>query len=803
MRCRLPPCPAPSQPVASASAPGRPARRLAAHALTLTTLALLAGLAAAAPPAPAPAAPPAAVSYRATIQPLFERKCVACHACYDAPCQLNLGSPEGVQRGASKLKVYDSNRTRPQAPTRLFTDAASVADWRRLGFGAVIDGGADTALMGRMLALGRQSRFAPNSRLPDDVPVGITADYSCPADTAEMDRLARKFPHRGMPLGTTGLTGEEYAALRAWLDAGAPVDARPVAATPAEAREAASWEELLNGRDLRTQLVARWVYEHLFLAHLYFPAAEGGHFFELVRSRTPPGQPLDLISTATPAADPGPGPVYYRLRPLQGAIVHKTHITLALDAGKLGRLRRDFLDSDWSVERLPGYDAPARANPFATFAAIPAQARYRFMLDNAEYFVRTFIRGPVCRGSIATDVINDQFWVFFQAPESDLYVTSAAHRARATPLLAQPGQKSAMRDLPAEWARHTRLRNRYTELRAQDYARAEPEGPTLADIWNGEGRNRDALLTVVRHHDSASVTRGLQGDIPQTMWWLDYPLFEQTYYSLVANFNVFDTVSHQAQTRLFFDLIREAAEVNFLRLLPAGTREDLMHEWYQDGGRLKVWLYYPPVDTATPTGIAYRGEDVRREFATQLMGKLSAVNLPDPINQCPTGLSCFRPQAPLYLHVVDHALSRLTREPAARLPVAALLPEATLLRIYSADGHRDLYTLLRNRAHSNVAWMMGEARRFQPEKDRLMVFPGLLTSYPNFAFNVAVTDVPEFTDQLLAVRDGDDLDMIVARWGVRRTHPQFWDIVNDVTAWQREQDPREAGILDINRWENL
>lgn len=744
-----------------------------------------------------------AVSYHDTIQPLFEGKCVACHACYDAPCQLNLGSPEGVLRGASKLKVYDSNRTRTQAPTRLFQDAASVAEWRARGFGAVIEGGADTALMGRLLELGRLPRYAANSRLPDDVPIGINAEYSCPANAREVEAFTRKYPHRGMPLGVAGLSTAEYVALRNWLDAGAPVDAQPVVASAAEARQAAAWEALLNGADARSRLVARWLYEHLFLAHLYFRDAEGGHFFELVRSRTPPGEDIDLIATPTPGADPGKGRLYYRLRPLQGAIVHKTHITLGLDAARLERVRTDFLGGDWEVATLPGYDEAARANPFATFAAIPAQARYRFMLENAEYFVRTFIRGPVCRGSIATDVINDQFWVFFQSPESDLYLTSAAHRAAATPLLAQPGQKSGMGDLLTQWTAHTRLRNRYSELRVRDYAAARPQGALLADIWNGDGRNRDALLTVVRHHDSASVTRGLQGDVPQTMWWLDFPLFEQTYYSLVANFNVFDTVSHQAQTRLFFDLIRQAAETNFLRLLPPASRESLVHEWYQGGGRLKAWLYYPSVDTRQPTGIDYHPGDARREFAALLMGKLSAVNIPDPINQCPTGLSCFRSEAPLYLHVVDHSLSRLTREPAARRPVAALLPESTLLRVYSADGHRDLYTLLRNRAHSNVAFMLGESLRFEPGKDRLMVFPGLLTSYPNFAFNVAVGDIPEFTDQLLAVRNGADLEKVVARWGVRRTHPRFWDIFNDFTAWQREQDPREAGILDLNRWENL
>src|SRR3546814_6916536 len=41
-----------------------------------------------------------ALSYQRDIQPIFTAKCVACHACYDSPCQLNLGSGEGASRGA-------------------------------------------------------------------------------------------------------------------------------------------------------------------------------------------------------------------------------------------------------------------------------------------------------------------------------------------------------------------------------------------------------------------------------------------------------------------------------------------------------------------------------------------------------------------------------------------------------------------------------------------------------------------------------------------------------------------------------
>ena len=64
-----------------------------------------------------------AISYTRDIQPIFTEKCVACHACNDAACQLNLGSGEGAARGASKTPVYDGERTSAAAPTRLYYDA--------------------------------------------------------------------------------------------------------------------------------------------------------------------------------------------------------------------------------------------------------------------------------------------------------------------------------------------------------------------------------------------------------------------------------------------------------------------------------------------------------------------------------------------------------------------------------------------------------------------------------------------------------------------------------------------------------
>ncbi|MEF8711928.1 MAG: peptidylprolyl isomerase, partial [Candidatus Accumulibacter propinquus] len=57
-----------------------------------------------------PRPPSPGLSYRADVQPILEHRCVVCHACYDAPCQLKLGAWEGVARGTSKDLVYDGGR---------------------------------------------------------------------------------------------------------------------------------------------------------------------------------------------------------------------------------------------------------------------------------------------------------------------------------------------------------------------------------------------------------------------------------------------------------------------------------------------------------------------------------------------------------------------------------------------------------------------------------------------------------------------------------------------------------------------
>ncbi len=80
-----------------------------------------------------------APNYWHDVRPVLDRRCVTCHACYDAPCQLNLTSYAGLARGATEREVYASARILPENPTRLGIDAQTTVGWRQLGFFPVLN----------------------------------------------------------------------------------------------------------------------------------------------------------------------------------------------------------------------------------------------------------------------------------------------------------------------------------------------------------------------------------------------------------------------------------------------------------------------------------------------------------------------------------------------------------------------------------------------------------------------------------------------------------------------------------------
>ncbi|MFC5608587.1 fatty acid cis/trans isomerase [Variovorax soli] len=744
--------------------------------------------------------PPAAndISYTQTIQPILDKRCVVCHACYDAPCQLKTTSWEGIARGASKTRVYDATRLLAAEPSRLYEDADKASQWRGKGFFPVLNEHADqtpeanrtAGLMHRLLMLKQQHPMPPSGTAPADLDFSIDRPQTCPAD-AEVESFEQRNPQAGMPFGLPGLTRAEHDTLTRWLEQGAPAEPSGPPSPLAQQR-VAQWERFFNGDSLKEQLFARYAYEHLFLAHLYFDDDKSRQYFKLVRSSTPPGQPVRQIATRRPVDDPGVPRVFYRLVPERESIVAKTHMPYRLGAERMARWRSLFLQPSYAVERLPGYDAQAAANPFKTFEALPVAARYSFMLDEAEFTIMGFIKGPVCRGQMALDVIDDRFWVFFQAPSQGHDELLARRLAEEADLLRLPTGNSNT-GLLAPWVHYANLEKGYLEAKSEALAQRAAAG-TRVDldlVWDGgRERNPNAALTVLRHFDSASVVKGLVGEQPpKTAWVIGYPLLERIHYLLVALYDVYGNVGHQLNSRLYMDFLRMEGEFNFLILLPKDQREAVRDAWYRgDSASTRQQVYGGPARLDADSSIRYRTQDAKTELLGLLerrVAPLAAAQFPDLRRE---------PDAAL-----RSQLLRLAQVRGASLSWAN---ESSVLAVESPGQPTRWFSLLRDTGHNSVSYFLREKAQLRPDENTLTVVPGVLGSYPNAFYRVQQRELPAFTEALGRLASETDYAAFSQRFAVRRTAADFWafsDALND--AYAREQ-PLAAGILDYNRLEN-
>jgi len=746
------------------------------------------------------------VDYEREVRPVLDARCVVCHACYDAPCQLQFSSREGARRGASKQPVYDGTRLRQAALTRLFVDAPDVTAWRAKGFFPVLHGTeAQTSsrwkdsLMVEMLALARARPLKSGQRLPPEVDLDINRELSCSAP-GRFAKYASQHPFGGMPYATAPLTTRELRLLASWVAQGAPgSDAMELPIGAPEQVEA--WESFLNGASLKERITARYLYEHWFLAHLYFESLPTGPFFRMVRSRTPPGEPVQEIASRRPNDDPGVEPFWYRLRPIESTLVHKTHIAYALGPKRLARLRTLFLESDWEATRLPSYAVEEAANPFVAFDQIPARSRYQYLLDDAQYFVMTFIRGPVCRGQIAVDVIQDHFFVAFLDPDFDLSIREPELLAGARTMLDLPAEHGS--DLLPGQVRfeYSRKQGRYLKLRERYYAAADPEfrGPSLEWIWDGEGSNPNARLTIFRHFDNATVLKGFRGGTPKTAWVIDFPIFERIYYDLVAGFDVFGNVTHQAATRLYMNHLRMQSENNFLSFLPREQRKAIRASWYVDATHDREYMFADRMRSLEHgTQVSFESEDVVEELLGKITSYVVAAEGPrEPSKECSWDACELDAQG-------SEVEAQLRTIAGVRGPFVAPLPDLSLLVLKSADpeGRDGVYSLIHNRAHTNVAHMFRESARLRPAEDTLSILPGHVGSYPNFVFVVEAPDLGSFLKSLRELRSDADLSEFADRWGLRRSDADFWETLDWLNADRRRREPTTAGLYDIGRYKD-
>ncbi|HEX3769231.1 MAG TPA: fatty acid cis/trans isomerase [Polyangiaceae bacterium] len=727
-------------------------------------------------------------------QSVLETRCVVCHGCYDAPCQLKLGSFEGIDRGATPNKVYDGARLVEATPTRLFIDAHSRSEWVGKGFHPVlpevtksgVTSDARASVLSRMLALKRAHPLGAGTDVAKDFTLDLDRAQTC-ADANHFDDYARAHPSWGMPYALPALGDAEDRAVADWIDAGAPHTDPP--ALPAPLADAvASWEEFLNEPSLEGRLAGRYIYEHLFLASLYFEGVDERTFFRLVRSRTPIG-PVDEIATRRPFEDPKSDRVYYRLVVRAERPLAKTQMPYALGPARLALYRKLFLGPDVHVDRLPGYAPAVAANPFRAFEALPVAARYRFMLDEAEFTMMGFIKGPVCRGQVALDVIEDRFWIAFLSPDASWTRDLVGFLAGEKLDLEMPASGGSDA-LPSLWFGYGAAHDRYVKKKNQYLdAVSRDGGLTLRSIWNGDGHNPNAGLTVFRHFDSATVVQGFVGGPPKTAWIVDYPLLERIHYLLVAGFDVFGNVTHQVTTRLYMDFLRMEGESNFLTFLPPARRKELEDAWYRGvDGKAKERVDAELAGARGAPGIRYASATPEIELFASWKGALGKA--------LATGYD---------LDHVDDAAVRAALEKLAgvRGTAASFMPETSFLAIEGAGGAESYASVLRESAHTNVAQLFAEKARRVKSEDSLTVVRGFLGAYPNALFAIPQGQLGAFVDAVAAVDGEAAYKALRERFGVLRTSPSFWGFSDRINEAYRRQAPVEGGLFDYNRLDPL
>lgn len=731
------------------------------------------------------------------VKPIIDNRCVVCHACYDAPCQLKLSSVEGIDRGASKELIYQGTRLTAATPHRLFEDAQTTQQWREFGFHPVLNervqnptANLEAGLIARMLAQ-KEAHPLPEQAQLEGFDFSIDRTQVCPT-IEEYDQYLSDYPTWGMPYGMPNLSSNEYATLTNWLQNGAKMN-NAIPLTDQQQRLVDEYELLLNKSPRKVQLTARYIYEHLFLSHLYFSDLNETtpRFFTLVRSATPPGQPVQRIATRRPYDDPGVERVYYRLIAEQGTIVDKTHMPFALNEKRMRDWKDWFIDANYTVAQLPSYDVEVSANPMTAFIDLPVKARFKFMLDNAQNTINAFIKGPVCRGQLALNVINDRFWVFFLDPEkADLPEVNEFYRSQAENLKL-PGELESTTIPITNWVSYARQQARYLEAKS-DFINQWFEGGkylTTDIIWTGNGTNPNAALTVFRHFDSASVVQGLVGEPPKTAWVLDYALIERIHYLLVAGFDVYGNFGHQLMTRMFMDFLRLEGESNFVALLPKNIRHIEQSSWYQDQStQLSDFLQRNVKPFDQPTQVPYQTDNPKAELYDILRTQLAPVlNNRYDIEQ--TGFS-------LKNEALLRSISDIKGEGLL------VMPQIIMMMIESNQGEDQLFTLLHNNAHTNISSLFDEESNRDPANDDLTLVRGVIGSYPAAYLSLKEDQIPQLVQMLKNIRSEEDYIKLLDTFAIRRSSTQFWPFSDRVHSWYKQNQPIEFGLLDYNRFEN-
>ncbi len=742
--------------------------------------------------------------YLDEVQPALAERCAVCHACTNGPCQLNMTSFAALERGVSsknpyKFGLFDS------FPTRV-SDNRTLQAWRDLGFRSVLPQGGDPkkSIFYRALELGERNVASTD---PNAGPIRTSVaralaqahnegKYSCPVNDVSWWWFSLRNPQGGMPWGLPS-DEDNHEVLERWVLDGAPGPSAEALAsiqqpqvTPMTQVEPVtiieSWETFLGGDDLRSQLVARYIYEHAYSANIHFDE-NPGEFYRIVRSRTAAPAPIELIYSDMPQDDPGPGRVYYRLEKIDRVIEGKVHVPWELGLDDLEHLRELFLSGDWNVGSLPGY---ASRNPFEYFAAIPAQARSRFMLENSRMLYAQFARGPICLIQEASFAVDEHFWILFLDPDSDPTVLEPKLGLDTWDVFFDK-DGSLTASLPLIGDKYGELL--YRQAFEDTLRRHKPEGLGVQDVWTGDGKYPDAWLTVHRNQYSVDVHNTLDRPItgtPRSVWLISYANFERMFYNAVTQYKFWGSAFHQNTSFSWQIWTRTEAEDLWASLLPDQSYRQMLRDRFTSYAGKVYYKLFDDYAQGRPSASPELTTDdaVARELYRRMESVLGPA---DRLNHWPSN------QLPSYIddsiddvEEFEAGLRTLTNREA---PFARYVPNVVHLRL----GGQHLYSLVVVRGFKDSKIISTEKADRAPEHDSLRAVPGMVAYEAHMFVDLAFDDASAFLNELQAVDDLPAWNGFSDRYKIGRNSPTFWPFVDWLHDWMEANTPVRAALLEL------
>lgn len=241
------------------------------------------------------------------------------------------------------------------------------------------------------------------------------------------------------------------------------------------------------------------------------------------------------------------------------------------------------------------------------------------------------------------------------------------------------------------------------------------------------------------------------------------------------------------------------AEENFLLFLPQEQRASLRQAWYKGLiTEAKMKYIFPLLIQDLPTQITYKNPaNAPAEFIEHVYYETMPEKVRGPIDtinwkKIDIGNASLTP--------TEKALREIAAvSPKGRMRFPNFFPESSYLLVKSDKG-TEVFSLIKNREHENISWIMGESLRLAPEEDTLTIMKGFHVFYPNLFFIVEENKLGDFIAKTKKLSNIYDYKIFEQTYGLSRLSKNFWEVYDELYQKFKEVDHIEAGQLDLSRY---